>query len=71
MIVNLKMLIVANMDLITAKELGSGLTLQLGNRDHYVIEIVEKSGIINILKQRNACHKKPKPTGNPYHSFTE
>ena len=32
-----------------------GMTLQLGNREIYVKRVVEKSGIINILKLRNVA----------------
>ena len=54
----LKMLIIANMDLITETALDFGITLRIGHLEIYVIEIVKKSGIINILKQRNDCHQK-------------
>ena len=33
---------IVNMVLVTKIELGSGLILQLGNLDHYVIEIVAR-----------------------------
>ena len=59
----LKMLIIANMDLIAENALDFGITLRIGHLDIYVIEIVATSGIINILKLRNDCHQKLKQNG--------
>ena len=59
----LKMLIIANMDLITENALDFGITIRIGTLEIYVIEIVEKSGILNILKLRNDCHQKLKQNG--------
>ena len=58
-----KMLIIANMDLITENELDFGITLRIGTVQIYVIEIVEKSGIINILKPRNVCQMETRKIG--------
>ena len=38
----LKMLIIANMDLITENALDFGITLRIGHLEIYVIEIVEQ-----------------------------
>ena len=59
MSLNLKMLIIVNMERLTERELGFGITLQLGNQNHCVRKIVATSGITSILKLRNAYHQKP------------
>ena len=51
------------MECLTERELGSGITLQLENREIYVSRIVEKSGIINILKLRRGYRQQPKQNG--------
>ena len=60
---NLQMFIIVNMDLIIERGLGYGITLQLGNLEIYVERIVEKSGIIDILKLHNGFHRAPWKNG--------
>ena len=67
MSLNLKMLIIVNMECPTETELGFGITLQLGNQNHCVRKIVATLGIINILKLRNAYHQKLRQNGETIH----
>ena len=57
------MLIIANMVLITGKELYYGTILTIGNPDHYVKKTAVKLLKINILKQHNGCHPVVRKVG--------
>ena len=65
----LKMWITVNMECLTERELGFGITLQLENQNHYVIRTAATSGITNILKQHNGYHQKPKQTGETIQKY--
>ena len=69
MSLNLKMLIIVNMECLTENALGSGITLQLGNLENYVKRIVVTSGIINILKQHNGFHQAPRKNGETIQQY--
>ena len=69
MSLNLKMLIIVNMDLIIERGLGYGITLQLGNLENYVQRIVATSGIINILKQHNGFHQALRKNGETIQQY--
>ena len=53
----------------TERELGFGITLQLGNLENYVKRIVATSGIINILKQHNGYHRAPRKIGETIQQY--
>ena len=51
------------MECLTERELGFGITLQLGNLENYVKRIVATSEIINILKLHNGYHQALRKNG--------
>ena len=69
MSLNLKMLIIVNMECLTENALGSGITLQLGNLENYVKRIVATSGIINILKLRRDCQMETRKNGETIQQY--
>ena len=62
MSLNLEMLIIVN-ECLTERELGFGITLQLGNLEIYVKRIVATPGIIHILKLRRDCQMETSKKG--------